>query len=94
MSVDVLRSDGLQAGYVRDADQRPNDLAVRWWYIRELDEGGVFVRGGRVRKARHARKAIRDAQHEYARDAALAKAMRRTIHVLGKDGVTLVPIPR
>lgn len=81
-----------EIGYVRDADQRFNPLAVRWWYVRDLQDG-LFVRGGRVATARLARYAIDQAKFEYDREVAVTSAMRRPRLHLRDDG-SLMPIPR
>lgn len=50
----------MSQGYVRvHPDNRPD--AVIWWYVRTYDDGFVFARGGSVRKARNARREIRQA---------------------------------
>lgn len=80
--------------WVRDADQRPNPLAVRWWYIVDYDRGDtVFARGGRCATARDARRLIRAAYEEYERERDLVRKLIREHFVLLPDG-ELRPVPR
>ena len=63
--------------------------AVAWWFFKRFDDGFCFARGGRVRSARQARKAIRQAHLEVSRDRQHWRT--RPEYTLGTEG-ELVPL--
>lgn len=78
-----------KSGYARLVPHHDEE-AVTWWFYRDFDDGFAYARGGRLRSARQARKAI-----DAAWNASIAEHKRwlnRRTHELGKNG-ELVPIP-
>lgn len=63
--------------------------AVAWWFFKRYDDGFCFARGGRVRSARVARKAIKAAWEESGRDRQHFRT--RPEYTLGPEG-ELVPL--
>lgn len=80
-------------GYKRVADSRPNQVAVRWWYFAERDDGSCFARGGRVSSARAARRELRNARTADHAERRLDSRLERPVFVLQGDG-SLRPVPR
>lgn len=77
---------------MREADQRPNAEAVRWWFATKID-GTPFTRGGRVATARLARRALEHAWEEAKREEKRIAELKVKQHWLMPDG-SLKPIPR
>lgn len=78
----------MSQGYVRVTPHNRPD-AVVWWYTHEYPDGFVFARGGSVRKARDARREIRNATSQA--DAEHRRYIERPTYRLLADG-SLEPI--
>lgn len=77
----------MMQGYKRLTPYSRPD-AVIWWYVREFDDGFVFARGGRVATNRQARREIRVAYDESAREH--QAVLDRPVAIL--DGENLIPV--